>query len=82
MIGVGAVMAFAGLFVLLMAAVYALDNFMHPAWAGLIVGAAAVLIGLAITQSGRSNLKARSLLPERTADSLKRDADVATRRTQ
>lgn len=79
---VGAVLAFAGLFVLLMAGVYALSDIMHPGWAALIVGAAAALIGYAVLKSGSNNLKARNLVPERTTESLKRDADMAKRRVQ
>lgn len=78
----GGVIAFASLIILLMAAVYGLSEVMHPGWAALIVGGVTLLIGLIAMASGRSHLKAKSMMPRRTAESLRRDADVATRRVQ
>ena len=81
-LAVGAVIALAGLIVLLDAAVYGLAEVMAPGWAALIVGGVAVLIGLIAIGSGRSHLKARNMMPRRTAESLRKDADVASRRVQ
>ncbi|NLO79507.1 MAG: phage holin family protein [Xanthomonadaceae bacterium] len=78
----GGVIAFASLFVLLMAGVYGLSELMHPGWAALIVGGAALLVGLLAMAAGRSRLKARNMMPQRTFESLRRDADVAARRVQ
>lgn len=78
----GGVIAFASLIILLMAAVYGLSEVMHPGWAALIVGGVALLIGLIAIASGRSHLKAKNMVPRRTTESLRRDADVATRRVQ
>lgn len=78
----GGVIAFASLIILLMAAVYGLSEVMHPGWAALIVGGVTLLIGLIAMASGRSHLKAKSMMPRRTVESLRRDADVATRRMQ
>jgi ABC-type anion transport system duplicated permease subunit len=78
----GGVISFAALIILLMSAVYGLSEVMHPAWSALIVGGVTLLIGLIALGSGRSHLRARNMVPRRTAESIRRDADVATRRTQ
>ncbi len=82
MIGAGSIITAAGLFVLLMAAVYALAEVMSMGWAALIVGAVAAIIGGLVAKSGANNLKARDLMPERTARTLKEDAQMAQRRAQ
>ncbi|HEX5515608.1 MAG TPA: phage holin family protein [Gammaproteobacteria bacterium] len=78
----GGVIAFASLIILLMAAVYGLSEVMHPGWAALIVGGVALVIGLIAMASGRSHLRARSMMPRRTVESIRRDKDLATRRMQ
>lgn len=77
----GGVIAFASLIILLMAAVYGLSEVLHPAWSALIVGGVALLIGLIAMGSGRSHLKAGNMMPRRSAESIRRDAEVATRRS-
>lgn len=69
----GAICAFAGLLVLLSAAVIAL-SYVWPAWlaaltVGLIVGA----LGLILLASGRNRLKAQSMKPHKAAGSLRHD---------
>lgn len=76
----GGVIAFAAVIVLLMAAVYGLSEVMHPGWAALIVGVAALVVGLIALGVGRSHLKARNMMPSRTAESLRDDADMVARR--
>jgi hypothetical protein len=39
------------------------------------------IIGLIALSSGKKHLNANNMMPRRSAESLKRDADVATRRT-
>lgn len=79
-LGIAAVLALGGYFVLLFAAVYGLSALMHQGWAALIVGVV-TLIGAAIAGNvGLKKLKARSMVPRRSVASLKRDAEVATRR--
>ena len=46
-------------------------------WAALIAGVAVALIGCGLVNSGLKSLKASSLAPHRTADSLRRDAETA-----
>ena len=50
---------------------------MGPGWASLVAGLAVLIIGYALISSGRRSLKASSLAPNRTAESLKRDARTA-----
>lgn len=70
----GGFIAYAGLLVLMAAAVLGLATFM-PYWlSAVIVGGLAVVIGLIMLQSGRSALKNASITPEKTVDSLKENA--------
>lgn len=89
MLAVGGAIALAALVVLLMAAVYGLATVMHLGWAALIVGGIGAIIGLIAMKSGSSQLKARNLAPQRTQESIRRDAEMveheakaATRRKQ
>jgi hypothetical protein len=79
-IAIGGVLGFAGLIVLLFAAVYGLSALMHPGWAALIVAVVTLGAAGAAVASGMKKLKERSMFPKRSAESLKRDAEVATRR--
>lgn len=78
--GGGAVLL-GGYIVLLMAAVYGLSNVVAPWLAALIVGAVATLAGLALLEAGKKKFQARSLRPDRTLDSLHKDADAVRGRT-
>jgi uncharacterized membrane protein len=72
-IAAGAIIAFAGLLFLLLAAVFGL-SLVVPDWAAaLIVGGGVTLIGLIALLFGRSRLTARSLAPHRTVQSLRDD---------
>ena len=46
-------------------------------WAQLIVAVVFALVGYALVRSGLSKLKTSNLVPERTAEQLSRDAQVA-----
>ena len=72
MVGGGAVLL-SGLVVLLMAGVYALSNVMAPWLAALIVGAAVVLIGLAMVSAGRKRLEPSALRPDRAMHQMNKD---------
>jgi len=76
----GGVLAFAAVIILLLAAVYGLTEIMHPGWAALIVGVAALVVGAIALGVGRNHLQARHMLPSRTAESLRDDANVVARR--
>ncbi|MBA3564074.1 MAG: phage holin family protein [Gammaproteobacteria bacterium] len=75
----GAIIAFAGCLVLLMAAVYGLALEL-PLWlSALIVGGAALLIGLIVLSRARKNLASRNLTPDHAVHSLRKDAQIAKR---
>ena len=76
----GALVAFAGVVVALegVAAILAL---VMPTWAALlIVGIVIVIVGAAIARSGLAMLSLDTLTPERTAESLRKDARVVKER--
>ena len=72
----GALVAFAGLVVLLQAAAFALARLV-PVWAAfLIVGALIVAVGALLARSGLAMLSLKGLTPGRTASSLRKDANL------
>ena len=72
---------FAGFLVLLLAAVGALDLMIdspHAAWiAPLIVGVVVMLVGYVLLKRGQHQVKPGSLVPERTIQALRDDAQLA-----
>ena len=79
-VGMGAIVMFAGLIIVLLAAVYALANIMQPWLAALIVGAVAMVVGFIMIQSGKKQFDAFNLTPERTVNSLQKDKDAIQRK--
>ena len=80
-IAAGGAILFAGFIVLLFAAVGALELLLpteHAAWlAPLIVGLIVMIVGYIVFASGRKQMKAQSLAPQRTLESLQQDARLA-----
>jgi hypothetical protein len=80
-IAAGGAILFAGFIVLLFAAVGALELMMdteHAIWlAPLIVGVVVMVIGYVALTRGKKHMSAESLAPERTLQSLQRDARLA-----
>lgn len=80
-IAAGGAILFAGFIVLLFAAVGALDMMMetpHAVWlAPLIVGLVVMIIGYIALARGKKQMKSESLAPQRTMESLRRDARLA-----
>lgn len=77
----GALVAFAGLVVLLQAAAAALAMVM-PTWAAfLIVGAVIIVVGALLARSGIALMSLKSLTPNRTAASLQKDANLVKEHT-
>lgn len=74
-LAIGALLAFAGLLVLLDALVHFLAQYMDPALAALLVGGVVALIGIVLLLKGRSTLDPENLALPRTGESLRRDAE-------
>jgi hypothetical protein len=81
MLLVGGAVAYAGLLLLLAAAVLGLSLYLEPWLAALIVAAVVLLVGLVMVAKGKKNLKARNLMPEKTVESLQRDRYLAEKHT-
>src|SRR5690349_13856969 len=74
----GGALLFGALIILLFALESLLVHFgIAIGWSRLIVGIVAALAGYALLRSGLSQLKTSNLMPERTAEQLSRDAQVA-----
>jgi Putative Actinobacterial Holin-X, holin superfamily III len=79
----GAILALAALIVLLQALVIAITELgVPPGWASLIVGVAVAVIAYVMIHKGTTDLKASSLAPDRTMNSLRRDAQLAKEQAQ
>jgi uncharacterized membrane protein YgdD (TMEM256/DUF423 family) len=80
-IAAGGLVLFAGFIVLLFAAVGALELLIaseHAIWlAPLIVGVVVMIVGYIVLSRGRKQLQAENLAPERTMESLQRNATLA-----
>jgi hypothetical protein len=77
MIVLGAVLLIPALVILLQAAMAALvQNGMTPAIASLIVGGAALILGVVLAWVGWTMAKPTSLMPDKTIDQLKRDTEM------
>lgn len=77
-LAVGGGLLLGALIILLFALVSLLVSFgIAPGYAQLIVGLLAALLGYGLVRSGLSHLKASNLVPQRTANQLSRDAQVA-----
>ncbi len=74
----GAVLLIPALVILLEAAVAALnDAGFAPYWSALIVGGAAIVIGVVLALFGVSRLKVNKLVPTRTIEQFRRDTALA-----
>ena len=77
MILLGSVLLIPALVILMQAAIMGLiENGTEPTIAALIVGGGAFLIGMVLGLIGWSWVKPASLVPDKTIDQLKRDAQV------
>lgn len=75
LLAIGGAVVYAGLLTVVAALVLALGMAM-PMWASaLLVGAAVLIGGGAVTLMGLQRLKQRSLQPEQTVESLREDAE-------
>jgi uncharacterized membrane protein YqjE len=78
----GGFLAYAGLLVLLAAAVMVVATWV-PYWlSATIVGGVVLIIGLIMLQSGRSALQKTNITPEKTVDSMKENAQWVKEKIQ
>jgi hypothetical protein len=75
-IAVGAVFGLAALIIVLQAVVIALAEVMEPWLASAIVGLAVAALAWFMIKKGQNDLKATSLMPQRTARNVRQDAQV------
>lgn len=73
---IGAALMLGGFLVLLQALVLALSETMHPAWASVVVGGAAAVLGLLLARTAISRMTAEELTPERSARQLEKDVQL------
>jgi hypothetical protein len=79
-VAVGGAVLFTGLLAMLAAAVLGLATVLQPWLAALVIGAAVATIGVVLVLAGIRSLDPSTLKPSRTAESLRKDRDVITRR--
>lgn len=79
-LAVGGAVLFTGLLAMLAAAVLGLATVLSPWLSALVIGAAIAIIGVVLVLAGIRSLDPSTLKPSRTAESLRRDKDVITRR--
>ena len=77
---VGGAVLFSGILAMLAAAVLGLSTVLQPWLAALVIGAAVAIVGVVLVMAGIRSLDPSTLKPSRTAESLRRDRDVITRR--
>ena len=76
----GGAVLFAGLLVLLAAAVLGLAHVVPDWLAALIVGAVVIAIGFVMIQTGKKKLQPSTFKPERTQNALREDKEMVRRR--
>lgn len=77
MLGVALAIGIASLVILMISAVVALEAVVDLWLSALIVGGVGALIALILAAKGKSNLKARNLVPSRTLETMRDDARYA-----
>jgi uncharacterized membrane protein YqjE len=74
---IGGALAYAGLLLLLAAAVLGLNEWLQRAWlAALIVGATVLAVAGAFAMAGRKTVREESLSPTKSPRSLRRDKEL------
>jgi hypothetical protein len=79
-LAVGGAVLFTGILAMLAAAVLGLATVLQPWLAALVIGAAVAIIGAVLVMAGIRSIDPAALKPSRTAESLRKDRDVITRR--
>ena len=83
MVGVGGVLAYAGLIVLLIGLAWLLADLRLPIWVGfLVVGGIVLAIGGFLAWRSLQQMKKVSVVPEKTVETIKQDVEWAKEQTQ
>jgi drug/metabolite transporter (DMT)-like permease len=72
----GSLLGFAALIILLQAVVQGLSNHMPDWLASILTGGAVAIVGAILVYGGQKALSATRLAPDRTAENLRRDANL------
>jgi hypothetical protein len=75
-LAVGGAVVFMGVLFLLLGAVYGLSTVLDPWLAATIVGGVVTLVGVLMLASGRGKLEPAAVAPRRTAQALRKDAQM------
>ncbi len=75
----GAGLAFGGMLFVLLAIMFGLASQLSLWLSALIVGVVALIIGYAMVKAAQSKLKPAAFVPERTAESVRKDTEAAKR---
>lgn len=78
----GGAVLHAGILFLLGGVMLLLTEWMSLMWAAFTVGAIVAIIGAIMLASGKKKMSTDSMAPDRTVDSLRKDADLARRKMQ
>lgn len=81
-IATGGAVTYAGILFLLGGVMLLLTEWMSLMAAAFTVGGVVTVIGLIMLMAGKKKMSAESMKPDRTVDSLKRDAEFARRKVQ
>ncbi|HEX7062154.1 MAG TPA: phage holin family protein [Woeseiaceae bacterium] len=81
-IAMGGGVLYAGILFLLGGVMLLISQWVGLMWAAFIVGAVVTVIGLIMLAAGKKKMSAESMKPDRTVDSLRKDADLARRKVQ
>jgi hypothetical protein len=81
-IAMGGAVLYAGLLFLLGGVMLLLTNWMSLMTSAFVVGAVVAIIGAILLSSGKKKMQADSMTPDRTIESVKKDADLARRKMQ
>ena len=81
-VAIGGLVLYAGLLFLLGGVMLLLANWVDLTAAAFIVGAVVTIIGAILLSSGKKKMQVDSMTPDRTIDSVKKDADLARRKMQ
>lgn len=82
-VAVGAIFLLVSLIILLQALIVALVKLgLGPGWASLLVGVVIAIIGAVFVKRGTTNMSSSELALTRTADQLRKDANLAQEQTR